>query len=220
MWADPAVSHVDVRSVDGIITAIANQPAAETTNGLVAPAGSRPSAVLVVLGDGAQGPQVLLTKRSRALRHHAGEVSFPGGRVDDGESYAAAALREAHEEVGLRPDRVDVVGMLAPIVVPVSNSFVVPIVARTAPGWAASELSLTVPTDEVDRVMWTPLTTLVQPGRYREEVWSLPNGERGIVFFELDDETVWGATARILLELVHVAINLVRHGPPRTRTAE
>lgn len=167
-------------------------------------ADARPSAVLAVVADGPQGAEVLLTRRSMEMRSHRGEVSFPGGRLDPGESYVQAALREAHEEVGLHPDAVEVVGELHPLGTWVSRSWIVPIVARLA-----EPLPLAAPlqgrTSEVDRVLWVPLHDLTRPGTFREEWWHTPIGERPIYFFELDDETVWGATARVLHQLLRVA---------------
>ncbi|MBK8335033.1 MAG: CoA pyrophosphatase [Acidimicrobiaceae bacterium] len=155
-------------------------------------ADARPSAVLAVVADGPQGAEVLLTRRSMEMRSHRGEVSFPGGRLDPGESYVQAALREAHEEVGLHPDAVEVVGELHPLGTWVSRSWIVPIVARLA-----EPLPLAAPlhgrTSEVDRVLWVPLHDLTRPGTFHEEWWHTPIGERPIYFFELDDETVWGA---------------------------
>ena len=75
---------------------------------------AKASAVLIALADGVNGPEVLLTRRSWELRHHRGEVSFPGGRLDPGETPVDAALREAHEEVGLDPAGVWVRGELDP----------------------------------------------------------------------------------------------------------
>jgi 8-oxo-dGTP pyrophosphatase MutT (NUDIX family) len=162
--------------------------------------GARPSAVLILLADSPQGAQVLLTRRAMHLRNHRGEVCFPGGRVDPGETYVEAAVREAGEEVGLSPELVDVVGTMQPLGTMVSQSWIVPVLARTP-----HPVPLVGHPGEVDRVLWVPLDDFTQPGTYREERWSRPDGEWTILFFELDDETVWGATARMLQHLLRVA---------------
>ncbi len=171
--------------------------------------GAKPSAVLAVLADGPAGAEVLLTRRSMDLTHHRGEISFPGGRLDPGETFEQAALREADEEVGLDPALVTVVGRLHPISTWVSKSWIVPVVAT-----AAAPLALQGRTTEVDRVLWVPLHDLTRPGTFHEEWWHTAIGERAIYFFQLDDETVWGATARMLHQLLQTA-----YGPPATRTA-
>jgi 8-oxo-dGTP pyrophosphatase MutT (NUDIX family) len=161
--------------------------------------GVRPSAVLVLLADDHDGRAgVLLTRRSTALRNHSGEISFPGGRLDPGESEVDAALREANEEVGLDPAAVDVVGELDHLATVVSRSHIVPVVARTA-----TQLELAPASPEVERVLWVPLADFSRADTYRAERWSVPWAahERLLYFFELDDETVWGATARILVDL-------------------
>jgi 8-oxo-dGTP pyrophosphatase MutT (NUDIX family) len=159
--------------------------------------GSRLSAVLVVLAEVDDLPTVLLTKRSMALRNHRGEVSFPGGRVDPGEAVVEAARREAYEEVGLDPDAVTVHGELGHLNTVVSRSYIVPVVA-TVP----EPLDLVPTSLEVDRVLWVPIAELVRAGTYRAEQWGTAPMDRTIHFFDLDDETVWGATARILVELL------------------
>jgi 8-oxo-dGTP pyrophosphatase MutT (NUDIX family) len=144
---------------------------------------ARPSAVLVALADGPEGAEVLLTRRSMHLSNHRGEVSFPGGRLDPGETFEAGALREAHEEVGLDPELVTLVGRLHPISTWVSRSYIVPVVGRIS-----TPVALEGMTSEVDRVLWS-ISGM---------------GERPIFFFELDDETVWGATARMMHQLLRV----------------
>ncbi len=159
--------------------------------------GSRLSAVLVLLAPGEAGPEVLLTRRSMNLRNHRGEISFPGGRVDPGESPLDAAVREANEEVGLDLALPSIVGELAHINTIVSRSYIVPIVATVD-----RPLDLAAQTGEVDRVLWTPITDLTAPGAYRTEHWGTPPTDRALHFFELVDETVWGATAHMLVELL------------------
>lgn len=158
---------------------------------------ARPSAVLVTLTDGPDGPSVLLTRRSWALRHHKGEISFPGGRMDPGETPADTALREAHEEVGLDPASVRVHGELEHLNTVVSRSYIVPKV-----GVVDEPLELTGLTMEVDRVMWVPLAELTRPDTYRSEMWGFGSTHRILHFFHLDDETIWGATGTMLHDLL------------------
>jgi peroxisomal coenzyme A diphosphatase NUDT7 len=160
-------------------------------------AGARVSAVLVAVTDGPEGAEVLLTRRSMELRSHRGEISFPGGRLDPGETPLQTALREAHEEVGLDPDAPRLVGELDHLNTVVSRSYIVPIVARLE-----SRPTLEPQTMEVDRVLWTPIADLTRPGTYRMETWGQPPFERPLHFFELDDETIWGATAHMLFDLL------------------
>lgn len=160
--------------------------------------GARPAAVLVTLAEGKAGPEVLLTRRSWALRHHRGEISFPGGRMDPGESAIDTALREAHEEVGLDPGRVEVIGELEHLNTVVSRSYIIPKVARVV----GERPVLRAAAAEVERIMWVPLAELVAPGTYHGEIWGTPPTDRLLHFFELSDETVWGATAHMLVDLL------------------
>lgn len=193
--ADPPVEHplrVDVDSVVGRLDrATLGRP--------LAPAfpNARPSAVLVALADGPSGAEVLLTRRAEHLSSHRGEISFPGGRIDPGESPVDAALREADEEVGLDPAEAIVVGELSHLNTVVSRSYIVPIVARL-PG----RLELEPASPEVERILWVPLGELVRPDTYRVERWGRHPTDRELFFFELDDETVWGATAAMLVDLL------------------
>ena len=162
--------------------------------------GMRRSAVLVALYDGERGAEVVLTRRAQHMRNHKGEVSFPGGHLDPGETPAQAALREALEEVCLDPSDVDLVGELDHLVTVVSRSHIVPVVGRLR-----ARPELRAGTTEVDRIMYVPLAELLRSDTYVEEEWGTGALERPIYFFHLDDETIWGATGRMLVQLLAIA---------------
>jgi 8-oxo-dGTP pyrophosphatase MutT (NUDIX family) len=184
---------VDHWSVDRLVTPISERAAPL----LPTFPDARHSAVLIVLAEGECGAEVLLTRRSMSLRNHRGEISFPGGRMDPGETPVETALREAHEEVGLDPGLPTIVGELAHLSTVVSRSYIVPIVSVLP-----QRVDLAPGTGEVDRVLWTPIDELTRPGTYHLERWGQPPLDRPLHFFELDDETVWGATAHMLVELL------------------
>lgn len=158
---------------------------------------SRPSAVLIPLVDTSDGPSVVLTRRADHLRNHKGEISFPGGRMETDELPHHTALREAHEEIGLPHEVVSVLGTLPPIATFVSNSHITPVV-----GTLSHLPALVADPGEVARVFTVPLHELARDDTYRNEWWVTPRGEINIHFFELDDETIWGATGRLLYQLV------------------
>lgn len=159
------------------------------------------SAVLIALFQGNEGAEVVLTRRSQHLTSHKGEISFPGGRVDVNELVVDTALREAHEEINLSPRQVEVVGQLSATATLVSNSHIVPIVARLQ-----DKPSLAVRNTEVDRVFTVPLIDLIRRDTYVEEFWGTPSHEYRLHFFHLDDETIWGVTGRMLYQLLSIAL--------------
>jgi len=178
----------------------------------------RPSAVLAPFYELDGELRVILTRRSWGLRSHTGEVSFPGGRVDEGESVREAALREAHEEIRLEPDSVEILGELDHLMTVTSRSFIVPHVALLP-----DVPKLHPNPDEVDAVLHVPVRELLLDDVYREEHWIfqtpppwvppdavVPDGpvERAIFFFELVGDTVWGATAAMLRHLLGLALDL------------
>jgi 8-oxo-dGTP pyrophosphatase MutT (NUDIX family) len=154
-------------------------------------AGARASAVLVPLIDTPNGLSVVLTRRA--------EISVPGGRVEESESLVEAALREATEEVALPTENVTVIGQLDPHATFVSNSLIVPVV-----GLVNGSPHLTAQASEVARILIVPLAELAHPDSYRNEWWTTPRGDLNIHFFYLHDETIWGATGRILRQLFDV----------------
>ena len=163
----------------------------------------RPSAVLVPLFEDEGELRVVLTLRNSNLRSHAGQVSFPGGRMDPGEDPVTTALREAHEETALEPGCVEIIGELDHLRTIVSNSFIVPIV-----GVLSERQVLTPNPAEVDRIFDVSFSELLAPGVYREERWGIPNVERAISFFEVEGETVWGATGTMLKNFLMLSLGL------------
>ena len=161
--------------------------------------GARVSAVLVALSDGPQGAEVLLTKRSMSVGTHQGQISFPGGRVDDGETIVQAAIREAYEEVGLDSALPQPFAELSHLNTRVSMSYIVPIVAEVPHG-----LDLEPQTAEVDRVFRVPLVDFEAPGVHRSELWYEGETPRKVHFYDVADENVWGVTGAMLYELLGV----------------
>jgi peroxisomal coenzyme A diphosphatase NUDT7 len=188
-------------ALDAVVAAVQGQSLADAALPLFP--GARPSAVLVALHEGPTGAEVVLTRRSQSLRNHRGEISFPGGRLDDGETPEHAALREADEEVALAPDTVELVGRLPPLATVVSLSHIVPVVGRLR-----ARPALRPAAAEVERILHVPLRELADPAVFREEWWGEHELARSIYFFELEDETIWGATARILVDLLSVALGV------------
>jgi 8-oxo-dGTP pyrophosphatase MutT (NUDIX family) len=164
---------------------------------------SRPSAVLIGLFQSTKGVEVILTRRSHQLTNHRGEISFPGGRLDEGETVIAAALRETQEEIGINPSEAQVIAELSAMSTVVSNSHIVPIVARFEQRPEMRPMN-----SEVDRVFTVPLSELARTDTYSQEYWKFSDRELRINFFYLDDETIWGATARMLLQVMKLTLNL------------
>lgn len=162
----------------------------------------RRSAVLVPLYETEGDTWVVLTRRSPHMRSHTHEVSFPGGAQDpDDADEWDTALREAHEEVGLDPALPRRIGELDRFVTVGSRSLIHPMVAALpgAPVLRAAE-------DEVEHILLVPLSELVTPGVFREELWRWQGRDqhRPITFFELMGDTVWGATGAMLRQLLSI----------------
>jgi 8-oxo-dGTP pyrophosphatase MutT (NUDIX family) len=160
---------------------------------------ARRSAVLILFGEGPDGPDVLLIEKSAHLRSHAGQPAFPGGGVDAGDDFpVGTALREAQEEAGVDPDGVRVLATLQELYLPPSDRLVVPVVAW----WDdPSDVSIGDP-HEVARVARVPLVELTDPAnRFR---LSHPSGYIGPAF-AVADMLVWGFTAGLLEAILEAA---------------
>ncbi len=156
--------------------------------------------MLVALYDADGEAHVVLTKRPETMAAHRGEIAFPGGKRDpDDRTLQAAALREAHEEVGIHPATVDVVAELDRIGTVASAFTIAPFV-----GILGGQPTLRPDPVEVVDAFAVPISELLHPETYREEIWDLFGAPRPMAFFELPGETVWGATARILARLLTV----------------
>jgi 8-oxo-dGTP pyrophosphatase MutT (NUDIX family) len=190
-----AQAEPDAARPDSSFVPIAGDDTADITHSPL-----KPAAVLVPLLRG-DTPGVLLTKRTAHLSSHGGQVSFPGGRIDpDDASPEAAALREAEEEIGLRPGQVEIVGRLRDYITG-TGYHITPVIGLLPDGIGLESLGLRLSSDEVDLVFALPLAVLLDPaaprrkraewhGRWRE-FWVWPHA----------DHYIWGATAGILMNL-------------------
>lgn len=159
-------------------------------------AGLDQAAVLVPLVKRQDGWYLLLTRRAATLRHHGGQVSFPGGRRDSADaSLIATALRETHEELGIAPALVSVQGKL-PALPTVSRFWVQPVLACVSHTYHP-----TPNPGEVARVFEVPLSFLLNPAHYRQKVVIRQGKRHPIWFIPWQDELIWGATAAMIQQL-------------------
>ncbi|MFN4157043.1 MAG: NUDIX hydrolase [Gemmobacter sp.] len=148
----------------------------------------RPAAVLVAVRDG----RVILTKRSSALKHHPGQIAFPGGKLEPGETHEEAALREATEEIGLPRGLVQVLGHLPPHET-VTGFSVLPVLAHVS-----GDFDWRPQPGEVDEVFTVPLAHVADPAQYRIERRRWRGQWRRYYAVPHGSYYIWGATARIL----------------------
>ncbi len=155
-----------------------------------------PAAVLVCLVERPHGLSVLLTRRADTLRRHTGQVAFPGGRCDPGETPWTAALREAEEEIGLEPARVTLAGLATPYLT-VTGYYVTPVV-----GFAPADVVLKANPDEVADIFETPFDFLMDLANYELREGRTPGGDpRQYYAIAWGERLIWGATAGMLRAL-------------------
>ena len=160
------------------------------------------SAVLIPLKEGNSDVYLTLAKRAGHLQHHAGEVGFPGGRFekDADKTLLHTALREAEEELGIPPDKVEIAGRLRPVITAVTGFKIFPFVGIIPP-----DVEYHPNPDEVEKVFEVPLSFLLQSGALEEFEINLGNETLKNYRFKYAGEIVWGATARIIKQFLEVA---------------
>jgi 8-oxo-dGTP pyrophosphatase MutT (NUDIX family) len=200
--ADPA----DITRVRRALHPLAQVPSGSAWNlaevaDLLPASAPVPAAVLVGLVPRAAGARVLLTRRTELLRNHAGQVSFPGGRIEPGDRDAmAAAIRETGEEVGIAPAQIAPVGWLDPLAT-VTGFTVLPLVATIAPDYVPRP-----DPGEVAEVFEVPLQFLLAAGNLRQIDFDWRGRPRKVLEYvgqERPGQRIWGATASILFNLRH-----------------
>jgi len=161
--------------------------------------GAREGAVMILLFPEDGGVSTLFTLRRKDLADHAGQISFPGGRREDGETFQAAALRECEEEVGIAQDRVRVLGGLSDLFIPPTRYIVHPFIG------ALSELPTIIPQErEVEAVLKVPLHILQDPATRQSEEWAFRGENSTVPCYRVDGHIIWGATAMITSELLEL----------------
>lgn len=163
--------------------------------------GARKSAVLLALFEEDEEIYLAFIRRASTLRSHSGEIAFPGGGVEPGDaSLAITAMREAQEEIGLDPGRVDVLGVLPPVFTVVSNYLIVPVVAYLPQGLGQLHLE----PSEVTELILAPLRKLADPAIAHTEEWTRGGRTRTVYFYDYGPYHIWGATGRILHTFLHL----------------
>ena len=159
------------------------------------------AAVLVPLLDVDGAPHVLYTRRSHTVPHHRGQVAFPGGRLHAGDrgDLARTALRESHEEIGVRPDDVHLLGALDDIETMTSRFVITPWV-----GVIPHPYEWRLCPNEVDALFTVPLDTLRAPGASQTETWDFGGRSVPIDAYRIAEHVIWGATERITRSLLRV----------------
>jgi 8-oxo-dGTP pyrophosphatase MutT (NUDIX family) len=161
------------------------------------PGQPRQGGVLVLLYQQDGETFLVLTRRRDDLTAHAGQISFPGGRREDGESIEATAIREAKEEIGIDPLELELLGRLSPLYIPPTDYEVHPFVA-----WHLGRPLLVRQPSEVAEILIVPLNYLLEPENQYEEPWEIRGFRVQVPYYLVDNHKVWGATAMMLSEFL------------------
>ena len=158
------------------------------------------SSVLLLLFPEGDQLYICLMKRTSTMKHHPGQISFPGGKVEkDDVSAEMAALREAREEVGIDPSSIEILGKLSDIYVEVSQFHIQPFIA-----WADQRPDFSLNSSEVEELILFPLNEFMYEAAFAETEIQTFSGPLRVKYFPFKEEYIWGATAMILSELFEI----------------
>ncbi len=161
---------------------------------------SKKSAVLIPLIEQDNKLKIIFTLRSSKLNSHSGQISFPGGRAELGETPVMTALRETQEEIGLPYQNIKVLGKMSTLFVPPSNSVITPIL-----GIITDKFDYVLSEDEVEEVFEVDFDIFINKEAYRKEIWDFKGVKVDVPFWDIHPKVpLWGATAMILSELVEL----------------
>jgi len=162
------------------------------------PGNPRQGGVLILLYERLGQTCLVLTRRRDDLQSHAGQISFPGGRRESGETLQTTAIREAHEEIGIHPAELELLGRLSSLYIPPSDYEVHPFVA-----WYRNGRPTFIPQEsEVAEILEVPLSHLLDPAARLQEKWEIRGFELDVPFYLVSGHKVWGATAMMLSEFL------------------
>jgi 8-oxo-dGTP pyrophosphatase MutT (NUDIX family) len=202
-------SKEDIRralQLKDIDAAIAHQKMVPQPRGVRPPESSgqpRQGAVLLLLYIRENRTHLVLTRRRDDLNSHAGQISFPGGRREEGESLRETAEREANEELNIQPEALEHLGRLECLYIPPSDYEVYPFVA-----WHLGQPDFIPQPEEVAEIIEVPLGHLIGPATYQEETWEIRGYQVQVPHFRIDHHKVWGATAMMLSDFLERLRNL------------
>jgi len=167
-----------------------------------------PSAILVPMQIQNDELNILFTKRTQSVKHHKGQISFPGGRLEDGESLAQCALRETEEEIGLPANQVELWGQLDETLV-ITYYRITPFV-----GLIPYPFEFTLQSTETERLIIVPVSKLLDSKAHSMAVKDFLGRDYAIHFYDVGDEVIWGATGRILTQFLKIGFD---YTPPLYR---
>ena len=159
------------------------------------------AAVLVPIFEKDNSYQILFTKRTNKVRHHKGQISFPGGSYDETDkALENTALRETLEEIGIGKKAIRILGELDETRTVTSNYIVSAYVGYID----YSQITYKIQEDEIDELIEVPLTALLEPSIFREELITYEDKKRSVLYYHYEHHVIWGATARILKQLLDI----------------
>ncbi len=165
------------------------------------------AAVLVPLLEKDNSYQILFTKRTNKVRHHKGQISFPGGSYDETDNTLEnTALRETLEEIGVEKNDIRILGELDETRTVTSNYIVSAYVGYIN----HSQITYKIQEDEIDELIEVPLTALLEPSIFREEEYTHEGKQRSVLYYHYEQHVIWGATARILKQFLDIIAHLFK----------